>query len=267
MQSEEMECDKDGNAMKGGGYIKKGGKVTKMTKSVQLTADDLEKSLEKLTEYAESGDSESRKNTLLRKAMEGDDLEKSERDELFGLMGGQGDYTFGSSHSEEITKSLDENETLQKALDVSDYLREQHDGLCKSLTELAEYQEQSDARQHDFNLVLAKAVSDTGTMVKAMSARLGVIASQPARAPKSVGADPLNKSFANQTPAEDQLSKSVILDTMTAMNAESFEKGGNGISDFGEDIGNAVAKYETSNHISKPMYDEVLRFRRGTAAH
>lgn len=237
-------------------------------KSMDLSGEDLEKSLGRLGEFAQTNDAESRKSALLQKAMEGD-LEKSERDELFGLMGGQGDEP-GVTHADTITKSMEENDTLQKALDVSDYLREQHEELCKSLTQLAEYQEQAESRQHEFNLILAKAISDTGTLVKAMSERLGVIAQQPARAPKSkLGpqqAQPLQKSFAGQAPEGEQLSKSMVLDTLDAMHVESMEKGMDGRTARGESILNAIAKYENSNMLSKSMLAEVQAYRQRSQA-
>lgn len=257
MKGNEKEYDKDGNEMEGGGFAMKGGKLCKMEKS--LSSEDLEKSLDRLGEFAESNDAVARKNVLLQKAMEGD-LEKSEREELFGLMGGASEES-GESHSETITKSMGENETLQKALDVSDYLREQHDELCKSLGHLADYQEQSESRQHEFNLVLAKAVSDTGKLVKAMSTKLGIIASQPAREPKSRGTQPLQKSFAGQNPESDQLSKGMVLDALDALHQESLEKGMDGRTNGGESILNAIAKYEHSNMLSKSMLTEVQAFR------
>lgn len=262
MKGEGMkEYDKDGNEAKGGGFMKKAdGSLCKMEKS--LSSEDLEKSLNKLGEFAESKDGETRKTALLQKAMEGE-LEKSEREELFGLMGGATEEET-PSHSESLTKSMDENETLQKALDVSDYLREQHEELCKSLGQVAEYQEQADARQHEFNLILAKAVSDTGTLVKAMSEKLGVIASQPAREPKSrMGpqTQPLQKSFGGQPPEGEQLSKSIVLDTLDAMHQESLEKGMDGRTSGGESILNAIAKYENTNMLSKSMLGEVQKYR------
>lgn len=233
----------------------------------KMDENDLEKSLDKLAEFASSGDKPTRKQELLQKAMESD-LEKSEQEELFGLMGGTSEEANGDRHSETITKSMTENQTVQKALDVSDYLREANKELCKSLSQLAEFQEQSDERQHGFNLVLAKAVVDTGELVKAMSERLGVIARQPARAPKSkMGpGQVLQKSFGGESaPAGEQLTKAEILDTLDAMHVESLEKGMDGRSRSGEQILNAIAKYENTNMLSKGMLAEVQAHRQKQA--
>lgn len=233
----------------------------------KMDENDLEKSLDKLAAFASSGDKPSRKQELLHKAMEAD-LEKSEQEELFGLMGGATATEPADKHSETITKSLTGNQTVQKALDVSDYLREANKELCKSLGQLADYQEQSDARQHDFNLVLARAVVDTGELVKAMSERLGVIASQPARAPKSKMApgQVLQKSFGGESaPAGEQLTKSEVLDALDAMHVDSLEKGMDGRSKSGEQILNAIAKYENTNMLSKGMLAEVQAYRQSKA--
>ena len=232
----------------------------------KMDENDLEKSLDKLAEFAASSDGVTRKQELLQKAMESD-LEKSEQEELFGLMGGGQVGISEETHSETITKSMTENKSVQQALDVSDYLREANAELCKSLTQLAGYQEQSDARQHEFNIVLARAVSDTGQLVKAMSERLGIIAAQPARAPKSKMApgQVLQKSFGGGTASEDRLTKSQVLDALDAMHQESLEKGMDGRSSGGEQILNAIAKYENTNMLSKGMLAEVQAYRQKQA--
>jgi hypothetical protein len=231
-----------------------------------MNESDLEKSLSKLSEFAASGDGVTRKQELLTKAME-TDLEKSEQEELFGLMGGESKSAESESHSETITKSLTSNPAVQQGLDVSDYLREANAELCKSLTQLASYQEQSDARQHEFNIVLARAITDTGEMVKAMSERLGVIARQPAHAPKSKVAPSqvMQKSFGGEAPASEHLSKSQVLDALDAMHQESLEKGMDGRAASGEQILNAIAKYENTNMLSKSMLAEVQAYRQRQA--
>ena len=131
-------------------------KIKKAKKSVDLSENDLQQSLDKLVTLA-GDDADSRKQVLLSKAQEAE-LSKAEQAELFNLLGGQEekDETLG----EEITKGLEENDTLQKALDVSDYLQEQHTELVKSLQAMGDALAKSDNRQHEFNLVLAKAMPD-----------------------------------------------------------------------------------------------------------
>lgn len=219
-------------------------------KSLDLEASDLEKSLDKLADYAGQAP-ESRKEALLSKA-QGEELSKSETAELFGLLGG--DEVIEASLGDEIVKGFEGNDTLQKALDVSDYLQENQAELCKSLAVLGEHVEKSDSRQHEFNLVLAKAVADVGNLVKSVSERIHVIEAQPAHAPKSQ-ARPLQKSFRGQE--EDQLSKGDLLDTMEDMMKSSQD----GLTTGGEDILKAISKAEIIGQVSPSMMAAIQDYR------
>lgn len=241
-----------------------------------VTEEDLQKGLDMLDDFVSSGDSVTRKQVLLQKAMD-DELSKSEQDELFSIMGGQVPASGGSggevegSLGEEIIKSFGDNESFQDALDVSEYLQEQHKELCKSLTVLADHQESSDARQHEFNLILAKAVSDTGKMVKSMAETLGALAGQPVRGPKSqLGhqkPQPLQKSFAGNPGPGDQISKSQVLDALDGMMEKSLSEGRGGMAECGEDLLKAVAKFEQTNGISPRLLNEAKAFHhRSTTA-
>lgn len=234
-----------------------------------LTAGDLAKSLRRLEAFAKSGDVPARKDVLLGKASLGA-LEKSEREELFELLGGSGVATAPAAPAEAIVKSMNENEDLQSALDVSVYLQEHHTELVKSLRHVGEEIEKSDHRRHEFNLILAKAVTDIGEMVKSLSETVTVMAGQPARAPKSLiattPAQVLHKSFGGAAPAEDAISKSQILDGLDALMADSMSKGRSGLAENGEDITVATSKYEQTNMISKSMLEAVKGTLRSHAA-
>ncbi len=238
-------------------FMKKGGK--------HVTTDDLEKSLGKLQAFVAQDDQPSRKDALLSKA-QSEELSKSEAAELYQLLGGGASKPAKASVAEEVTKGLVENDTLQKALDVSDYLQEQHTALTKSLSTLGDCLEQSGNRQHDFNLVLAKAVGDIGNLVKSLVEGVEGIATQPARAPKSkLGAqNTLQKGFGGQPPAAagSQLSKSQIMDGMEAL----LHKSTDGVTTRGENILQAISKYESTNLITKSMMDAVQQ-ELGAAAH
>lgn len=278
MSDDGKEYDNKGEVQKGGGYYMKKGKLCKMEmeddkegkekydgdkkddddmdKSEGVTEDDLQKSLDMLDAFAKSEDSVSRKEELLSKAGEGN-LTDEERDELFKALGGE-DTAAAADDAEPISKSMTENQTIQDALDVSDYLAEQHTELVKSLDVVGEEIRKSDNRRHEFNLILAKAVSDIGNLVKAVSERIGVIETQPARAPKSTGVAPLQKSFAGK-PEGEQLTKSEILGAMEAMNMAALKKGETKIA--GEDMLHSIAKFEQTNFISPKMMDAVKNFR------
>lgn len=229
--------------------------------AAEVTTDDLEKSIEKLNQFVEEGSPVSKKEALLEKAQTGE-LSKSEREELFQILGGKTEAS-KPSVAEQVTKGLVENDDLQKALDVSDYLQEQHTALVKSLSSLGECLEKSDKRQHDFNLVLAKAMADIGNLTKTLATRVGQIETTPARAPKSQGVNKpaarntLQKGFGGDAPSgeSDQLSKSQIMDGMELLLRKSGEEGR---IQTGESILHAISKYESTNQISKSMLGAVM---------
>ena len=244
-----------------------------------VTTEDLEKSLEQLEEMATQNDTPSRKEALLAKASAGE-LEKSERDELFEILGGSS-VEPETETATDLVKGLETNEPLQKALDVSDFLKEQHDELVKSLRAVGDTIEASDNRRHEFNLVMAKAIHDIGYLVKSMAEGFEDMMSQPARGPKSRGTPRvLAKSFGGQTPPGGQpnndapggggeyLSKGEILAALQGMSHESMSKGMGGRAGCGEDLMMSVAKYEQTNRISPQLYKEVAQFvqeKRGAA--
>lgn len=252
--------------------MEKGKKGTKKEakKSDDLSEDDLQKSLDKLETLAGDGNQTTRKQTLLEKAQK-EELSKAEQAELFTLLGGESTEPKTENLSNKVTKSLEGNDTLQKALDVSDYLQEQHNELVKSLGVLGEHIEASDNRQHEFNLVLAKAVADIGNTVVGMGERLGGIETQPARGPKSKGVQQsLEKSFAGQpnNGATEGLSKSMILDTMESMMEDSMSKGRNGNLEDGTDLVTAISKYEQFNAITPTLLAEVQAHnKKGATTH
>lgn len=227
-----------------------------------LSEEDLRKSLDALEEVVEASDETSRKQALLEKASSGD-LDETERDELFGLLGGQAQTD--PSLADSIAKSFEGNETLAKSLDVSDYLAAQHSEELGALRTLADCIEKSDRRQHEFNLVLAKAVVQMGGLVDGMSRRIGVVETQPARGPKAQGvqgAQPMAKSFGEGGAGGAQLSKSQTLDLLDNMMEKSMQAGGDGIADCGEDLAVSIAKYESQSVLSRNLHDEVVSFAR-----
>ena len=226
-------------------------------KAEDLSQDDLQKSLDQLESVASEGDKVTRKQTLLAKAQT-EELDKSEKDELFQILGA-GDKSDEPTLADEVVKGMGDNEDLQKALDVSEYLQENQNELKKSLSVVAEHIEKSDNRQHEFNLILAKAVSSIGKNILGMGERLGVIEEQPARAPKSKGIQPLEKGFANQQPQGEQLSKSEILNGLSEMVEESVSKGMNGALEDGTDLVMASSKFEQFNAINPTLVQRVQK--------
>lgn len=257
-----MADDEDGDEGEDGDEDEKENPFAKTKKSMELSEDDLQKSLDRLSDIATEGSTVTRKDALLQKSLGGEDLSKAEKVELFNLLGGETAEPEAPTLSKSVEETFTENEVLQKATDVSDYLDENQKALIKSLGILADAHQAGETRQHEFNLVLAKAMSGVGKLVKGMSERLGVIESQPARAPKSRGVQPgqvLQKGFAGQAAAEDQVGHAQILDGLETLMQKSVDAGRGGFTEAGENIMLATAKFETSRQISPGLLQEIRR--------
>mgnify|MGYP000474271920 CR=1 FL=1 len=238
--------------------------VKKSAAAETVTEEELQKSLDKLQALAGEGSPVTRKDALLKKA-QGEELSKSEKTELFRLLGGETETPAAPALAKSIQDNFEENDTLQKAVDVSDYLDENQKALLKSLTVLSDRIESDGTRQHEFNLVLAKAMSGVGKLVKGMSERLGVLETQPARAPKSRGVQPgqvLQKGFVGQAPS-DELSAPQILDGLDGLMQKSMSAGRGGFSEGNENILNATARFESSRQISPSLLAEVKQHLNG----
>lgn len=247
------------------GDKEKGGYTAKST----LTVDDFQKSLDELEAIGKAGDPVSRKDELLQKSLNGEELSEDERDYVFKALGGEVAVDDDPKIVDDITKSLtDPEEGLSKALDVSEYLQAQNDALVESLGAVRDSLEKSDGRQHNFNMILAKATHQMGELTKAMSHRLGVLEQQPAHAPKSRGVGQpaqgaaLEKGFGGDAPGGEQVSKADILDTMCEMMEKSDPN-----SDLAKAIQHETAKYEQLNQISKSMVERVMQYRSEQNAH
>lgn len=266
-EEEEGDAEKAENTEEEEGALTSEAKRERNDESIKsLTAGDLSKSLARLKRYADRGGSRSRKDGLLQKAQKGHDLSKSERAELFDLLGNKPQVRPPLAKS--VTRGLRNNDGLQKALDVSEYLAEQHNELTKSLGVLSTHIERSDGRQHEFNLVLAKALADVGNLVTAMAEQMDAFGNQTVRAPKSKGLSgsaALQKSMAGNESQGDVLSKAQVLDAMEGVLVDNMQKGGTGILN-GEDISTAITKYESFNQISPVMHQAVMQHVKGKAA-
>lgn len=225
-------------------------------KSLDLTADDLERSLSQLEAQA-AAQPESRKNVLLAKAQKGE-LSKAEVDELHIVLGGGAPGA--APVAEDLTRGLVENEELRKSVDVSGILAEFQNELVKALGSVGEHMSASDARQHEFNLLLARAQVETGRQVLALVKSVQDALGQPAHAPKSKGipgAQPLEKGFAGAEGSE-QISKGQVLEALGELVEKSMNEGHGGVTSNGEDLAIAASRYEQFGTMSKSIAGEVL---------
>lgn len=237
------------------------------TQAATAGVDALEKALEKLNDLAKSEKDE--KNELMAKSMK-EELSEEESARLITLLkGGKGeDKTLAKSATANLTP--ESNSAVAAAVDVSDYLNAFNTGNIGALETLADTIEKSDARNHEVQLAMAKAIVSVGNLVKSLVADVNSWASQEAAPPQGARtpaqavqqvAQPLNKSMAGAPPAGDVISKGEALELLDSMHQESLKKGMGGRAACGEDLNNAIAKYEMTSKMSKSLIDEMKAYR------
>lgn len=230
--------------------------------------DALEKALTKLSELAKSEKDE--KADLLSKA-QSSDLSTEENARLMTLLGGgdKGQDTLAKSATAGLQPAS--NPAIEQAVDVSEFLKSFHAGSVGALEALADVLEKSDARQSEFNIILAKALVQTAALVKSMDTKLEAWAGQTVERPKAANtpaqaAQALTKSIAGNTSQENSLSKPQILDILEAMHVESLKKGLGGQATCGEDLQKSIAKYEQTGRMTRELVEEVKAYRTKRAA-
>lgn len=219
-----------------------------------LTEDELKKSLDALESIANDQGQGTRKQALLKKALESQ-LSTEENTELMGLMG-QKETSLAKSASEDL-----DDDDIRKAIDVSPYLEKMHSGLEKSLEKLSTYIEKDSIRQHEFNVVMAKAVVTSGKLNLELKKALDEVLSRPVAPPKAAGlagAKPLVKSFGG-TAQTDQLSKSQVMFALRGMQEEAMQKGDSVRSSA---INHQIIKYENTPQVPlDPQLEAEIRQR------
>src|SRR5688500_6272608 len=147
--------------------------MTKEKSGNGLTVQDLEAGLTKLQKSATADNPVSRRNELLAKAQTAAGLTADENAELVKSL------TSPEAFAQTVTAPL-QSDDMVKSVDVSPYLREQHDAMVKSLGILAERLEKSETKDHEFKVALATTMHIQTELMKSYDARLGVIEGQPA---------------------------------------------------------------------------------------
>lgn len=268
-----QECDKDGNAKEGGGYMKKDGKIIPMGKGgvSPLSGEELQKSITTLGTLVDGGEEAvSRKDALLTKAQTST-LEDAERDELLELLKGVSPTaaTVDDDLGEELRRSMEPAGTVREGYNATDFLRDGWDQITSSMGQVGETVQKSLNAQTDVNLVLIKGLHDGLVTLQAVAERLDIISAQPAHAPKSAGVKPqvLQRSFGGggspgpganpgDGPGEGALQKGMVTQVLSELLRKSVD-GGHGGMLHGEDITVASSKFEQFNKLSPRMYAAV----------
>lgn len=221
-----------------------------------MNKSQLEKGLAALQAAAEAGNDQARQRELMAKAADGT-ITPEENEELIKSLGG------GDKLADQVLEPLD-SETIQKSIDVSDYLREQHEGLSKGLATLAEHIQKSEAADQRFRVALAQTVTELASMVQAQGEQINKALGLPAEPVKSrgvVGAPAHDVAMEKSTVGpNDALTKSQVLDILEAMSRDESYGTGEGLSKSGENLSVAIAKYEMETAISPTLAAEVRDF-------
>ena len=154
------------------------------------------------------------------------------------------------------------NEDVQKGLEMSPFLAgwaqvqadAQSTAEQRIVSRLNKSLEDMDSSNAAFQAELAKSISTLAEVLSAQAQRVEQIESTPARGPKTLQAQAVEKSFgaggAPQQGGED-LSKSMVLDTMVDM----VQKG--------KMLSQEVIKFESTNELRPDLYQAVLAHRSG----
>lgn len=164
----------------------------------------------------------------------------------------------GKEMGKSMAQAAQENETIQKGIEVSDFLMELTKSFALGLESVvARVMNHVDQRlgqfateQGDFNKALGEAVVNIGHGLGAVNKSVETTGNAPAAGPKSQmraipgGVQPLQKGMGN--PMEG-LTKAQILDTMTGM----MEKGQCSTLD--------VVKFETTGDLNPAIRDQLVK--------
>jgi hypothetical protein len=163
------------------------------------------------------------------------------------------------------------NETLEKSIEVSDYLKAHHGGTVEALDVLSDAIEKSQAKNDEFQLVLAKAIVQVGRSLEDLQKSIDAWGSQPAGRPRAAQTArqaatqtqtrPLEKSMGGVGGSQEgRLDRTQVMNVLEAMHQDSISKGMGGSAPCGEDLSQAITKYEQFNKMSRPLYNDVVAY-------
>jgi len=208
----------------------------------------------------------------LEKADKGDDKDEKEVELKFGKAAQDDDdkEKFGREMGKSFDGAIQENETLQKGIEVSEFLAEMSKAFAAGLegiearvnnNMLAMGQQLFDtltgfaSEQGEFNKSLAEAMVNIGHGVAGSLEQVEQVAQMPAGPPRSQQMHVIQggqqgyvqKSFAGQQGGEP-LSKSVITDVLNDM----LEKGESGLSPI------EIIKFDTTGELRPDLQQRVM---------
>lgn len=216
------------------------------TQEATVSEDQMEKALADLQNAARGPEDE--KQELLSKALAGD-ISDEENGRLASLLSGEA--VSEKPAEEDLAKSVtaelqpEQNEAINKSIEVSAFLKAQNEGVVSGLEKIAARLEKSDTADNEYRMLLSKAIVELGKAVRELDnkqdARDEVIKSLkeevakygetvPSGPKAIVGDGSMEKSFAGVSPVEG-LSKSEVVTRLSAMSVEALEKGEQALGD------------------------------------
>jgi hypothetical protein len=174
--------------------------------------------------------------------------------------------------SNEIAKSMDADEDLNKSvqMDVSGFLGGLQSNITDALQTIGSKLEKGFKENEDTNFVLAKALLDVckvtqaqAELVKSLETKVESFGRIPAGAPRAARnpahAEALRKGFGDggEEGGGLSLNKQDILETINDM---SMHKS---YAEVRQDLGVALAQYESTNEISPALLKKVVDFKKG----
>lgn len=229
-----------------------------------------------------------RKSDLAARMAAGEQLSKSEKEELRALLDGEergdvGGYDLSKSHRERFV----EEPAIEQGLELSPFLDAQNAALCKSLDGLTDALRGMQVEQNTVNAKLAKGLVAIGTALAGMSKRVAQLEGlnkslteqgvqpQPARGATRVG-QPFNENrgFAGQQPGGEPMNKSLqadreraqhltqkqIGDSLEALVKSTEQAGPKGFGQLeGVDLLHATAMFEQTRRVPPSAMRLVLK--------
>lgn len=234
-------------------------KLKKQVAKGGLTQASLNKSIANLARYAQAADPEARKKSIMRRAMLGKSLSKSERSILMQHLNGTDERT---APSRSLSKGMANNPGIQGAVDVSEYVAQLNNEMVKALNTVERRMAAMAQQNTEFQLLLAKAVAQTGQGVMALNKSVAAADAAPVRGPKSMGVTgrsrPLQKSGMGPS-----LTKAQAEEAIDALLVKSRRTGRYGFSESGADLLKASTHFESSNGQLLPeVQADVARYIR-----
>lgn len=239
--------------------------LKKQAKKGGLTPANLNKSIEALARFAQKADPQARKKELMRRAYMGKSLSQAEKAELMQHLNKSAPHG-KAAPSRTLSKGLNGNRAIQQSIDVSEYLAQQHQELCKALNSVEQRLNAMAEQSTEFQLLLAKAVAQTGQGVSRLNKSVGQVQSAPVRGPKSLGVTgrsrPLQKSGLSGD--GQAITKGQASDALDALLQKSRVTGRYGKSDSGADLLKAAMHFESSGQLLPEVQPDVRRYLRET---